>query len=174
MSHRQFAVYLLGISLCLGSVAAQAPKAADPTASPMGQMHIPYGISVGIDDAKKMAAAAVAVAQKEKWTVAIAVTDVAGDLVYFEKMDGTEVAAVDMAMGKARSAVRFRRPTKDFQDTLATGGANLRVLGMIGAVPVGGGIPLVKDGKMIGALGISGGSTQDDERVATAAVAALK
>lgn len=174
MSQKQFATFLIGISLCLGTPGIKAQQAADPTASPMGQMHVPYGISVEIGDAKKMAAAAVAFAQKEKWTVAIAVTDVAGDLVYFEKMDGTEAAAGDMAMGKARSAVRFRRPTKDFQDTLTTGGANLRVLGMIGAMPVAGGIPLVRDGKMIGAIGISGGSTADDERVAAAAVAALK
>jgi uncharacterized protein GlcG (DUF336 family) len=173
MSHRQFFGYLVGFSLCLGSIAVQAQQAPD-TANPLGQMHIPYGLSVNIGDAKKVAAAAVAEAQKQKFTVAISITDVAGDLVYFEKMDGTEAAAVDMAMAKAKSAIRFRRPTKAFQDTLATGGTNLRILGMVGAVPVGGGIPLVKDGKMIGAVGISGGSTADDEQVASAAVAALK
>jgi uncharacterized protein GlcG (DUF336 family) len=101
--------------------------------------------------------------------MAVAVVDPAGDLVYFEKMDETQNGSVDVAIDKARSAARFKRPTKAFQDALATGGEGWRVLRLKGAVPIEGGVPIVIDGKIVGAIGVSGGTSQQDGQCANAA-----
>ena len=89
-------------------------------------------------------------------------------------MDDVQQGSVDVALAKARSAARFKRPTKAFQDGLAAGGAGLRLLSLEGAVPVEGGVPLVVGGKIVGAIGASGGTSEQDGVVANAAVAALK
>jgi len=133
-----------------------------------------YGMSIGIADAKKAAAASVAEARKNNWTMAIAVVDTAGNLVYFEKMDGTQTGSVNVAIEKARSAVLFKRPTKSFQDTVAQGGAGLRMLALPGAVPVEGGIPLMEGGKIIGAIGASGGTSDQDGQAAQAGAGLTK
>ena len=133
-----------------------------------------YGPSIVAEQAKAVAAAAIAEARKNQWTMAIAIVDTAGDLVYFERMDHTQVGSVDIAQAKARSAARFKRPTKAFQDALAAGGEGLRILALDGAIPVEGGIPLVSGGKIVGAIGASGGTSQQDGVVAQAAVNALK
>jgi glc operon protein GlcG len=133
-----------------------------------------YGPSITLDVAKTAAAAAVAEARKNTWDMAVAVVDPAGSLVYFEKMDDTQAGSVAVAQAKARSAALFKRPTKAFQDTLAAGGDGLRVLGLAGAVPVEGGIPLIIDGKIAGAIGVSGGTSGQDGQCAQAGVAALK
>ena len=133
-----------------------------------------YGPSITLDLAKKAAAAALDEARAHKWIMAVAVVDTAGSLVYFEKMDDTQSGSVAIAQTKARSAALFKRPTKAFQDTLAAGGDGLRVLGLEGAVPVEGGIPLVIDGRIAGAIGVSGGTSGEDGVCAQAAVAALK
>jgi len=133
----------------------------------------PYGLSIGLEAAKKVAASAVAEAVKNHWAMAIAVVDGAGDLVYFEKMDATQVGSVTVAVDKARSAARFKRPTKAFQDTLASGGDGLRVYGIRGAVPVEGGVPIVKDGRIVGAIGVSGGTSPQDGQCARAGVDAM-
>src|SRR5687767_15635658 len=133
-----------------------------------------YGTSITADTAKKIAAPAIAEARKNQWTMAIAIVDTAGDLVYFEKMDDTQIGSVQVAQSKARSAARFKRPTKAFQDALAAGGEGLRILALDGAIPVEGGIPLVSGGKIVGAIGASGGTSQQDGVVAQAAVNALK
>src|SRR6476661_4577004 len=112
------------------------------------QAPMPYGPSITADVAKKLAAPAVAEAKKNNWTMAIAIVDPAGNLVYFEKMDGTQNGSVEIAMDKARSAALFKRPTKVFQDGLAAGGVGLRFLGLRGAVPVDGGVPLTFEGKI--------------------------
>ena len=135
---------------------------------------VPYGLPIGVDAAKKLAAAAITEARKNNWTMAVAITDINGDLVYFEKMDGTQTGSVKVAIGKARSAALFKRPTKAFQDALAAGGEGLRVLGIEGAVPVEGGLPLLLDGKIIGAIGCSGGTSQQDGVAAKAGAEALK
>ena len=90
------------------------------------QAPMPYGPSITADVAKKLAAPAVAEAKKNNWTMAVAIVDPAGDLVYFEKMDDTQVGSTQIAIDKARSAARFKRATKTFQDGLAAGGAGLR------------------------------------------------
>jgi glc operon protein GlcG len=134
------------------------------------QLPNPYGLSVTLDAAKKIALPALAEARKNSWTMAVAIVDASGDLVYFERMDNTQLGSVDMAIAKARSAARFKRPTKAFQDQLAAGGDGLRTLGLIGAVPVEGGVPLVMDGKVVGAIGVSGGTSAQDAQCAKAAV----
>ena len=119
----------------------------------------PYGMPIGSDDAKKAAAAVV---------------DPGGHLVYFEKMDGTQTGSVAVAIDKARSAALFMRPTKAFQEMLAGGGDGLRAFGLEGAVPVEGGVPLVMNGKTVGAIGLSGGSSSQDGQCARAGAEALK
>jgi uncharacterized protein GlcG (DUF336 family) len=133
-----------------------------------------YGTSINAETGKKVAAAALAEARKNNWQMAVAIVDIAGDLVYFEKMDDTQVGSVDVALGKARSAARFKRPTKAFQDALAAGGEGLRILALTGAVPVDGGVPLTVGGKIVGAIGMSGGTSAQDGQAAAAGVAVLK
>ena len=132
------------------------------------QLPNPYGTSITIDAAKKISALSVAEAKKNNWKMAIAVVDISGDLVYFEKIDGTQAASVQIAQDKARSAARFKRPTKALQDVLAAGGAGLRLLALEGAVPVEGGLPIIVDGKIVGAIGASGGSSEQDGQTAKA------
>ena len=133
-----------------------------------------YGTPITADQAKIVAAPAVAEARKNQWTMAIAIVDTAGDLVYFERMDNTQVGSVDVAIAKARSAARFKRPTKAFQDALAAGGEGLRILSLEGATAVEGGVPLMVGGKIVGAIGASGGTSQQDGVTAAAGAAALK
>ncbi len=132
-----------------------------------------YGPPVGVEDAKKAAAAALAEARRNGWKMAVAVTDPAGELVYFEKMDDTQNGSVRVAISKSRSAALFKRPTKAFQDVLAEGGEGLRVLALARAVPIEGGVPLVIGGKIAGAIGVSGGTSQQDGVCATAGAGAL-
>ena len=133
-----------------------------------------YGTPITADVAKKAAAAAVAEARKNNFTMAIAIVDPNGTLVYFEKMDNTQNGSVNVALDKARSAALFKRPTKAFQDTLAAGGDGLRILSLQGAVPVDGGFPIIVAGKIIGAIGASGGTSAQDGQVAKAGADALK
>src|SRR5947208_17015103 len=92
----------------------------------------PYGLPVSLDNAKKAATAALAEARKNNWTMAVAIVDPSGNLVYYEKMDNTQLGSAMVAVDKARSAALFKRPTKAFQDALAAGGAGMRVLGLQG------------------------------------------
>jgi glc operon protein GlcG len=159
---RTFAALALTVA-ALGQTPSSAPAAP-----------IPYGTSITADAARKIAAAAIAEAGKNKWAMAVAIVDTAGYLVYFERMPDTQLGSVDISIEKAKSAALFRRPTKSFQDTVAAGGEGLRILRLTGAVPVEGGIPLIVNGKLIGAVGASGGSSDQDGRTAQAGVAALK
>jgi glc operon protein GlcG len=138
------------------------------------QAPVLYGPSLNVDTAKKVAASAVAEARKNNWMMAVAVVDTAGELIYFEKMDGTQGASIDIAIDKGRSSARFKRPTKAFQDAVGTGGEGLRFLGLRGAVPAEGGFPLMMDGRIVGAIGVSGGTGQQDAQSASAGVAAIK
>ena len=141
---------------------------------PAASQTMSYGPNINVETAKKLAAPAIAEARKNNWNMAVAIVDTAGDLVYFEKMDDTQAGSVQIAQSKARSAARFKRPTKAFQDALAAGGEGLRLLALEGAVPVEGGIPLVSGGKIVGAIGASGGTSQQDGVVAQAGAGALK
>jgi uncharacterized protein GlcG (DUF336 family) len=132
-----------------------------------------YGPAIKLETAKKAAAAAMAEVRRNAWTMAVAVVDTAGDLVYFEKMDDTQVASVLVCQDKARSAARFKRSTKVFQDMLTSGGEGLRVLRIKGAVPVEGGLPITIEGKIVGAIGLSGGTSAQDGQCAKAGVDAV-
>jgi len=134
----------------------------------------PYGLSVTLEAAKKIALPALAEARKNSWNMAVAIVDASGDLIYFEKMDNTQLGSVEIAMAKARAAVRFKRPTKVFQDQLAAGGEGLRTLGLIGVIPVEGGFPLIVDGKIAGGIGVSGGTSAQDAQCAKAAADQVK
>ena len=138
------------------------------------QMPNPYGAPITLENAKKAAAAAIAEVRKNNWTMAVAITDTAGHLVYFERIDATQTGSVAVAIGKARAAALFKRPTKVWQDALAAGGEGLRVLGLEGVVPVEGGLPLLMDGKIVGAIGVSGGTSAQDGQCAKPGAEALK
>jgi glc operon protein GlcG len=140
----------------------------------MAQLANPYGMPISLDDAKKAAAPAIAEAKKNNWTMAVAIVDTAGNLVYFEKMDGTQTASVNVSIEKARTAVLFKRPSKAFQDQVAAGGDGLRILGLPGVTPVEGGIPLVAAGKIVGAIGVSGGMSPQDSQCAAMGAAVIK
>lgn len=122
--------------------------------------------------AKKIAAAAEAEAAKNNWTMVIAILDDGGNLIYLEKMDETQIGSIDVAQAKARSAVSFKRPTKAFEDALA--GGRQAILKLPGAIPVEGGLPLLLDGKIVGAIGVSGATSAQDGQVAAAGAKALE
>jgi len=133
-----------------------------------------YGPNVTLAQAKVVIAAAEAEAIRQNFNVAIAVVDTAGNLVAFERRDNTQTASVQVAQDKASTAAMYKRPSKALQDALAGGGAGLRVMGLYGVTPVEGGIPLVVNGLIIGAVGASGVTSEQDSMVATAGAAALK
>lgn len=132
-----------------------------------------YGAPVTLEVAKKMLAAGESFALGKQYTVAIAIVDTGGNLVAFAKMDNTQVGSIDVAMGKAKTANNFKRPTKALEDAVAGGGNGLRVLALP-IYPVEGGEPIMADGKVIGGIGVSGMSSAQDEEVAKAALAVLK
>ncbi len=138
------------------------------------QLPNPYGTPIGVDEAKKAAAPALAEAVKNHWLVAVAIVDPNGTLVYYEKMDNTQIASADIAIEKARTAATFKRPTKALQDAVAGGGAGTRVLGLRNATPLEGGLPLLIDGKIVGAIGVSGASSDQDGQCAKAGADSLK
>jgi glc operon protein GlcG len=140
----------------------------------IAQMPNPYGLPISLENAKKAAAPALAEAAKNNWNMAVAIVDPAGNLVYYEKMDNTQLGSATVAIDKARTAVLFKRPSKAFQDALAAGGDSVRILKLQGVVPVEGGIPLVMDGKIVGAIGVSGATSAQDGQCAKAGADALK
>jgi glc operon protein GlcG len=124
-----------------------------------------------LEAAKKIAASAEAEAKKNNWNVVIAILDDGANLVYLQKMDGTQTGSIDIAQGKARTSIRMKRPSKALEDAV-TGGRNV-VLALPNVVPVDGGLPLVVGGEYIGAIGVSGVTSQQDGQIAAAGVAAL-
>lgn len=126
---------------------------------------IPYGLPISTESAKNVAAAAIAEAEKNNLKDAIAIVDTGGDLVYFEKMQDTQTGSVELAIEKARTSALFRRSTKFFQDAVA--GGDLRLLRLTGAIPIDGGVPIIVGGRIIGAVGVSGGTGAQDDQVAT-------
>jgi len=163
-------VSLVGVTGLL--VASHPVGAQQPVAPPPPQ--IPYGAPVSLEQAKKAVAASEAEAKKNNWNMVIVVLDTGGHVVMLERMDGTQLGSIGAAEDKAYSAVLYRRPTKVFQDLVAKGGANIRLLGLRGASVLEGGIPIVVDGKLIGAVGVSGAASEQDAQVAQAGVDALK
>ena len=151
---------LLAVTLTLLSLAAST------------QTPPPYGLSINIEQAKKAMAAAEAEARKNNWQVVISIVDTGGHLVMLQRLDAQN-ASVDIATGKARTAVNFRRPTKALEDGLAANGSALRILAVPGITPLQGGLPIVVDGKIIGGIGVSGVLATQDEVVAKAGLDTL-
>ena len=156
------------LSLAVGTVLVLAASSAGAQAPP------PYGAPITLEQAKKVIAGAEAESKKNSWNMVITVLDSGGHVVLVERMDGAQLGSIEVARDKAWSAVAFRRPTKVFEDLVGQGGPNLRLLKLSGASPIEGGIPIVVDGKVIGAVGISGGTAPQDGQVAKAGIDALK
>ncbi|KRQ99727.1 hypothetical protein CQ12_17385 [Bradyrhizobium jicamae] len=125
-----------------------------------------YGTAVNVTGAKKIAAGVVAECQKNGWNVAVAVVDNHGFLVYFERMDNTQTASMDIAVGKAKAAATYRRPTRVFMEVINKGGPATATLPGIFASP--GGLPIMVDGKVTGGVGVSGVTGDQDEQCAKA------
>lgn len=134
----------------------------------------PYGPAISLDAAKRAMAAAEAEAKKNNWPVVITIVDSAGQTVMLHRLDNTQYASIGIATGKANTAVNFRRPTKALEDAIAGGGAGLRLLAVEGITPLEGGIPIIVDGKIIGGIGVSGVTSQQDAQVAKAGADAAK
>lgn len=136
---------------------------------------MPYGAPLSLEQARKAMAAAEAEALKNNWNVVIAIVDSGGHLVLLQRLENTAYGSVDVAQEKARGAVAFRRPTKAFQELIAQGGAHLRLLNLTGDAGVlEGGVPIVAGGKLIGAIGVSGVTSQQDAQVAQAGADTIK
>lgn len=134
----------------------------------------PYGESITTEHAKKVAAAAIAEAKKRNWnTLCIAVVDTHGDLVYFEKQDNCQFASISISQHKARTAARYRRPTLVFETLLGKGPYFAYLPTLDDVIASRGGNPLVSGGKVIGAIGASGGTGSQDDVVSKAGVAGL-
>ena len=145
-----------------------AALAASATAASAQDKRPDYGPDVNAAGAKKIAAEVVAECQKNGWNVAVAVVDNHGFLVYFERMDNTQTASMDIAVGKARSAATYRRPTRAFVEAINKGGPATATLPGVVASP--GGNPVFVDGKITGAVGVSGVTGDQDEQCAKAGI----
>jgi len=164
MDNRLLMGLAVGAALIFSAkVSAQQPPAPPPYGSP----------GVTLDQAKKAAAAAEAEAKKNGWRMAIVVVSNAGDLIHFSRIDDTQFGSNDVAIRKAKSAAAFRRPTKVFQDALTASPPALPIL-TLGAIAVEGGFPLVEGGKVIGAIGCSGGTGAQDSQACQAGVDTIK
>jgi glc operon protein GlcG len=127
---------------------------------------------LSLENAKQIADACEERAISDNWNVVIAILDGGGHLVYLRKMDGTQIGSVEVAQAKAKSAVYFKRPTKVFEDLVNAG--NTRILSLPNAVALEGGIPIFKDGVCIGAIGVSGVTSEQDAIIAEAGLEALE
>ena len=141
-------------------------------AVPAGAQHppppptTPYGPPIGLEAAKKAMAAAEAEAVKNNWPMAIVILDSTGHIVMLHRLDNTQYGSIRVAQDKAQTALDFRRPSKVFEDLVAQGGIGMRTLGLRGATPLEGGVPIIADSKIIGAVGVSGATAQQDGQVA--------
>lgn len=154
--------------ICLtiaGAIALAAPLSAQ-------QLPAPYGAPITLDQAKTIVAAAERTARSRNFTMAFAIVEPSGELVLFQKMDGTQYGSELVAREKARTAARFKRSTKAFSDSVA-GGRNA-VLSLPGVVAIEGGSPIVINGRIVGAIGVSGGTSEQDGEVAATALLELK
>ena len=159
---------LAAFALAAGSASAQQPTGtSQPAPTP------PYGPPITLEQAKRVMAAAELEAAKNSWQGAIAILDSGGNMVMFHKFDNTQLASIGASEGKANTALRFKRPSKALDDAIAAGGAGLRLLAVKDITPLEGGLPVMLDGKIIGAIGVSGALSSQDAQVARAGVAAV-
>ena len=159
------------LSLAIGTALVFTAATAGAQAPPPPPA---YGPGITLDQAKKAMAGTEAEAKKNNWPVVITILDSGGNLVMSQRLDGAQFGSVEVAREKAYSAVAFRRPTKAFEDAVAQGGSNLRILRLTGAMPLDGGWPIVVDGKIVGGIGVSGVTGAQDAQIGKAGVDALK
>ncbi|MEQ1728870.1 MAG: heme-binding protein [Vicinamibacterales bacterium] len=143
------------------------------TQPPTTSLPLPYGAPLALDVAKRIMAAAEREAAAHHWPMAIAIVDSTAHLVLFQRADNTQLGSMDVSIAKAMTAVKFRRATKVFEDAIAAGGAGLRLSTMPGMAALEGGVPIVVDGQVVGAIGVSGMLSTQDAQVAAAGLAAL-
>jgi glc operon protein GlcG len=134
---------------------------------------LPYGPDITLEEARRVMVAAEVEADTQGWPMVIAIVDTAGHLVMLTRSDQAQKGSVLIAQKKAETAALFRRATKVFQDGVAGGGAGLRILSMPNALPMEGGVPIVKDGAVVGGIGVSGMASDQDAVVAEAGLKAL-
>jgi glc operon protein GlcG len=176
MNRHTGAAILIGASVLAGG-AAHGEQPATPPQNPLDVIpekmpfSTPYGAPISLQKAEDAIHAAAAEASKRGWPLNVAVVDSGGNLVAFARMDGAQLASINISEHKARAAAKFRRPTRVFEDALQKGTAYIATLDdMVGSR---GGIPLIEDGKLIGAIGCSGGTGSQDEAVCSAGAATI-
>jgi glc operon protein GlcG len=159
---------LCAVALCAGSalMPAQAQQPAAPAAAPPPQP--PYGVPITLDQAKRVMAAAELEAAKNSWIVAITILDSGGNMVMFHKGDNAQLSAITTSAGKARTALEFKLPSKALDDAIAAGGAGMRLLALKDITPLQGGNLILVDGKIAGAIGVSGALSAQDDQIAKA------
>lgn len=162
---------LAGALAAFSAVAQQKPNPLDNVPDKM-PFDVPYGAPIALQHAQAAISAATAEAQKRGWKMNVAVVDPGGRLIAFARMDGAQVASVAIAEHKARAAATYRRETKAFENGVQAGFTYLLTLDDV--IASRGGIPIVEDGKIVGAIGCSGGTGSQDELVCQAGLAGLK
>lgn len=155
----RFPIHAVALAAALAAPALAAPQAPPP---------VPYGAPVTSELARRVAAGALAEARKNGWAVAAAVVDTGGVLVHFERLENTQNGSSEVAIEKARTSAAFRRPSKALEDTVLGGKTNY--LRLTGTIPIEGGLPIVVDGKIVGAVGVSGATSAQDGQCAKAGV----
>jgi glc operon protein GlcG len=163
MRRSTIALTIVAAIATAGNAFAQTPQPAPPPAPP-------FGLPITMEQAKRAAEAAIAKAREIGVPNAVAVVEATGDLVYFAKMDGAPYSAIQLAQQKAVAAARYRRPTKFFYDGVEAGRAFFMTFPGVAVVP--GGVPIIIEGKLVGAIGVSGGSGEQDVQVSSAGAAA--
>ena len=133
---------------------------------------VPYGAPINLAMAKKVMAAAETEAKKNNWPVVIAIVDGGGHLVLLERLDNTQWGSVEIAQLKALTPAKFRRPTRFWEERIAKGGVDLKLL-KINGFPMEGGLPIIHRGKVIGAIGVSGVSSAQDAQIGRVGIATL-
>ena len=163
-----FACALAGAAAVAAAPAlAQQPPAVAPAPLP------PYGPPLTLDQAKRVMLAAELEAIKNSWQVAITILDSGGNMVMFHKVDNAQLSAITTSEGKARTALEFKLPSKALDDAIAAGGAGMRLLALKDITPLQGGLLILVDGRILGAIGVSGALSAQDEQIAKAGADAL-
>ncbi len=161
-------------ALALAAASVVGPAVVPALAQqPAAMASAPYGPPITLDQAKRAMAAAELEAAKNSWQVAITILDSGGNTVMFHRLDNAQLSATSVSDGKARTALEFKRPSKALDDAIAGGGAGMRLLALKNITPIEGGLPVVVDGKIIGAIGVSGALSSQDAQVAQAGADAL-
>jgi len=169
--------FLMAILVLSGPLFGIVARGQTPAPAPVAvtdalPFDIPYGMSITLERAKKVAEAALAEAKKRNWKMIVAIVSPSGDLVYFEKQDDAQLASIEVALSKARASAGFRRPTRVFFEAMESGHPYVSTLK--GVVAAGGGLPLVENGKLIGAIGVAGGTGPQDDVIAKAGADTVK